>query len=397
MGITALALVAPGDIITSAQQNIVRSNFTVLDARTGGDPGVVGNVPVSNGATSVVWTAALTAVLNALGYTPANVAGDTFTGAITAPGVNAGASGVLIVGAGGLNVSGGPIQGGLIGSGIPNVLGINIGASGAVVGTAGVNSSGPLVGTSGSFSADTLVAGSGTFGGAVGSPRFLSNVADGVTPPFVANAAQAGVVCTGVKAQYAVQADVALGIADGAVSTAAKIGNGVITAAKIGDATATPTANKIPIADGSGLLDSWVSPSAGVVPAGMGCLWSGTIAAIPAGWSRWTAMNGRIPVSAGTTFSTTFVEGTSYGSSWSHNHSTPAHAHSGSPLSVSGTTGVNSASRPERRHRDQPSRRSAHPHLQRVGRGQHGDDGSSTSGDTAWVIPMFAVVAVTKN
>lgn len=257
MSITTLALVAPGDIITSAQQNIVRSNFGVLDARTGGDPGAAGKIPVSDGATSSIWTVGLTAVLNALGFTPVNKAGDTMSGALTVPGLNAGASGIAVTGAGGVNVSGGPIQGGVTGSGGDlAVKGLNVGSDGilsaaAITGTA-------ISGTTGSFSSDLAAAGnagitgSGTFGGAVGSPRFLSNVADGLTPPYVADAANAGVTCTNVRAASAVAADsatnatnatfatladVATGIADGAVSTSAKMGTGVVTSTNILDGT----------------------------------------------------------------------------------------------------------------------------------------------------------------
>lgn len=52
-----------------------------------------------------------------------------------------------------------------------------------------------------------------------------------------------------------------------------------------------------------------------------------TAAEIPSGFVRYTAADGRILVQAGTTFSVTFTEATSYGSSWAHNHGMNNHQH----------------------------------------------------------------------
>lgn len=80
MGITSQSTVATGDTIEAAYSNTNRDNVAVLDVRTGGDPGAADKWLVSSGALGAAWVARLTAVLAAIGYTPANIAGDTFTG-----------------------------------------------------------------------------------------------------------------------------------------------------------------------------------------------------------------------------------------------------------------------------------------------------------------------------
>jgi hypothetical protein len=78
------------------------------------------------------------------------------------------------------------------------------------------------------------------------------------------------------------------------------------------------------------------------VPSGLIALVTNA-AAIPSGWSRETALDGRIPVGDGTTDSVTFTAENNYGSSWSHVHSGPSHTHPASALGVSGNTGGPSA------------------------------------------------------
>ena len=109
--------------------------------------------------------------------------------------------------------------------------------------------------------------------------------------------------------------------------------------------TATPSANSIPIADATGKLDAWVTPSglAGV-PSGLICGFAGGAAAIPSGWTRYNEANGRLLVGAGT-FSGSehaFAENNTYGATWAHQHvsnSLPfsVNLSGGSALSVSGS------------------------------------------------------------
>lgn len=383
MGLTALAIVAPGDIITSAQQNIVRGNFEVLDARTGGDPSAAGRIPISSGALASAWTA-LASLTHAI----------TTSQLVTALGFQAGASGVN--GGGGGFATTGAYRGGTIavGSGILSVEGLQAGAMGVAVGAGGVNSAGPLVvGTTGTVVGNLNVGGVVTIGGALGPLRVLASVADALTPPYTAHANQAGVECTNVRA------------ASATVATSA------VNAAQLSGVTATANAaagaNKIPIADASGKLDAWISPSglAGV-PTGLGAWWSGVAASIPSGWARCDGaggrpnMNGRVPVGAGTTFGQTFTEGASYGVAWSHDHATPSHSHSGAPLSVSGVTGQPSATGGTASGTPPPSfGTGTHTHDQGTldVSGNTATDGAGTSGDTAWLIPMYCVIWIVKT
>lgn len=78
------------------------------------------------------------------------------------------------------------------------------------------------------------------------------------------------------------------------------------------------------------------------VPSGLIALVTNA-AAIPSGWARETALDGRIPVGDGTTDSVTFTAENNYGSSWSHTHTGPSHTHPASALGVSGNTGGPSA------------------------------------------------------
>lgn len=54
-------------------------------------------------------------------------------------------------------------------------------------------------------------------------------------------------------------------------------------------ATATPTPSTVPISDGSGTLDAWITR---LVPAGIIAMWSGALASIPAGWLLCDGTNG---------------------------------------------------------------------------------------------------------
>lgn len=77
---------------------------------------------------------------------------------------------------------------------------------------------------------------------------------------------------------------------------------------------------------------------AAAFPSGVGA-WVRKASEIPTGFTRESALDGRIPVGAGTTFTVTYVEETNYGSSWSHGHFNGDHEHSASALGVSGNTG----------------------------------------------------------
>jgi hypothetical protein len=351
-----------------------------LRTLTGGaDPPGTGYMVSSDSTTVTSWKTGIAAIVSVLGFTPINKAGDSgigslvsTTGTFSAKGLQAGVDGVS-AGVGGVATTGAvnpaSYTGGSKLAGSPAVLGFNVGTSG-IQSDGAVNPSAYVGGSTVAGVPNVLGLNVGNTGITVGtggiaiSGQINSSVAPG-TPPFV-------------------------------VASDTQVANLNAFELQGRQPTTTPTAGAIPIADLGGTLDSWVSASAGAVPSGMGAIWSGTVASIPAGWTRWTALNGRLPVGAGTTFTVAFTEGGSYGSSWSHNHSTPAHSHSGASLSVSGTTGNNNNAG-QRGGTGTSTADDPHTHTfsASVG-GNTATDGASTSGDTAWVIPMFGVVYVTK-
>lgn len=299
MSLTAIPIYAPGDTITSAWANILRGNFDALDSRTGGDPAAADKWLVSSGATAAAWVARLAAVLAAIGYTPANAAGQAFTGDVTTSG-NLGAGGAvsgasgnfvgqvaggqfsggssaggvlsllqLIVGLTGISTTG-PISpasyaGGSSAAGTPSVLGLNVGTSGIVI------VGGPFTGVTGRFTADLTV-----------EQQIVSELDNGVSPTFSIPAAQANVTVPNLKAAKAATAD-----------------NGVPSGAVV-----------------------WFETLAELTAAG-------------AGWARYTAGDGRLLIGAGTTFSQTFAEATNYGANWTPAISLGVNAGS---LDVAGST-----------------------------------------------------------
>jgi microcystin-dependent protein len=168
MGLTAIALYAPGDTITSAWANILRTNFGVLDARTGDDPGTANYWLVSDGATSAAWVARNTAVLAALGYTPINKAGDsgigtlTLSGTLNASGVASDSNGVNVSGSGPITTAGTITGGGFTGGSTSTGT---VQASGVAVGSNGINvvSNGPIT-TGGQISGGSYTGGSAAAG-----------------------------------------------------------------------------------------------------------------------------------------------------------------------------------------------------------------------------------------
>lgn len=93
----------------------------------------------------------------------------------------------------------------------------------------------------------------------------------------------------------------------GAVTTA-KINNGAVTTAKVADAS-------LDAAELASAAAGYLTPPGLIVMVR-------TAAEIPVNWDRESQLDGRMPVHDGTTFSVTYVEGTNYGSSWSHLHPT---------------------------------------------------------------------------
>jgi len=91
-----------------------------------------------------------------------------------------------------------------------------------------------------------------------------------------------------------------------------------ITVAKL-DAIDAPADDEVFTYDSGTGRAEWqaISALANSVPSGLIAAFA-TVAAIASGWARYTAADGRMLVGAGTTFSTTYIENTDYGSAWSH-------------------------------------------------------------------------------
>jgi hypothetical protein len=107
--------------------------------------------------------------------------------------------------------------------------------------------------------------------------------------------------------------------------------------------TATPGPGRIPISDASGTLNSWVLGSGIVVPPNVVVGWDDLAANIPAGWTRFTAADGRLLIGDGTSLGVAWTLGTNYGTSWSHDHVTSSVTASSTFSGTGGTTAASGA------------------------------------------------------
>lgn len=274
------------------------------------------------------------------------------------------------IGSGGI-VNNGPYTGGSTTLGVPSFLGIVTGASGATIGSGGIVNNGPYTGGSTTLGVPSFL-GINVGGSGIGiSGQINSSVATG-TPPFV-------------------------------VASTTEVAN--LNASRVAGKipTATPTANALPLANASGLLDNWVTASAGI-PSGLGA-WVPTAAAIPSGWSRYTNLDGRVPVGAGTTFSVTFTENTNYGSSWAHKHTSNSFTVSATGSAVGGPSDNTGNASNRQASKNVTSGAGSEDYIPDHSHSLNGvslavSASGTASGDTSdasWVIPSRAVVWITKN
>jgi len=160
--------------------------------------------------------------------------------------------------------------------------------------------------------ATAAIAGAATVGGTLSitgtTTAAALNTSGTITAPNIA--------ASGISQGNTLVSIVATGTAPLTVSSTTEVAN--LNASRVAGKipTATPGAAALPLADGSSTLDSWIT-AAKLVPSGLIAAFA-TAAAIASGWARYTALDGRIPVGAGTTFSVTYTEATDYGSAWSH-------------------------------------------------------------------------------
>jgi hypothetical protein len=142
--------------------------------------------------------------------------------------------------------------------------------------------------------------------------------------------------------------------------------------------------------------------TAGLVPTGMIAAFPLAVS-IPAGWTRYTNLDGRIPVGDGTTFSVTFTQGNFYGSSWSHGHTGPLHGHTSAALTVTGSTGTESNSATFQSGVGASGAASAHTHPATSSGGTLDVGGSTDNGGNSatstdqWLPLMRAIVWAYKT
>jgi hypothetical protein len=131
---------------------------------------------------------------------------------------------------------------------------------------------------------------------------------------------------------------------------------------------------------------------ASAFPSGVGA-WVRKASEIPTGFTRESALDGRIPVGAGTTFTVTFVEETDYGSSWSHQHTVAAHQHT-----YSGTASATSNTNGEYTNGGKSAVTTDHAHPYSGTTAMFPADVTPTNtSSTSWTIPSRAVVWIRKS
>jgi hypothetical protein len=195
--------------------------------------------------------------------------------------------------------------------------------------------------------------------------------------------------------------------ADGLVPVASA---GTVNYAKISypslDTTNTPTDGQVPTWNNPAGRMTWTSAVG--VPSGMIAAFATT--SLPAGWVRYTSLNGRVPIGDGTTFSQAFVAGNSYGTTWAvdlngHTHPTPNHGHGITNLDVGGATGGVAESLGTSGGGSGSTTIGAHTHgsSNLTVTGSIGGDGSSTSGtptassaSVTFITPAFCIVWAQK-
>lgn len=392
-------------IITSSDANVDKGDLRYFRQYLSANPGGSGYWLESTGADGGGWVARLTALANAFAAGTIS-AGLAITGAFSTSSTSANS----IVTAGGISANGLVAAAGGFAGGSANVtttgqvqagsaditgnadidgtatLGAaavtnnaTVGGTLGVTGTAtvgAVSTAGTIVTSSASGSAINAsaggisaagnlgVTGSGTFGGTVQGTRFISTIATG-TAPF-------GVSSTTLVSNL----------------------NAQLLNSRLADTV--PTANTVPISDGSGLLDGWISGSAGV-PSGLGG-WVRKASEIPSGFSRESSLDGRIPVGAGTTFTVTYVEETNYGTSWSFTPTDSGHSHGVTNATVTGSTGVESATNGLGNGGGTTTPAVNHTHSSgTLDVGGTTDGGNAAITSTTWTIPSRGVVFVRKN
>jgi hypothetical protein len=338
MGLTSIPTFATGDTIEASWANTLRDNTLLLDARTGGDPGTANKALISSGLLSAAWTQVPTAAIADGAVTTVKIPDAN----VTAQKLSSGAA-ITNIGTGAISTGKyGPlsIDTAAVGNGQitnPKMANNAIAAANIIDGNVTTSKFQPL-------GIDTAAIGNGQ----VTAPK-ISSVSG--------SAIQAGSIPTGAYGALS-------------IDTAA-IGNGQVSAGKL-------------------------ASGVGAVPAGLIAAFATDAARIAAGWNRYTALNGRMPVGAGTTFGVTFTEANNYGASWAHIHASCSYgvavggtANGGSGDHTSGPTGTGTAGGTGTTLAD-----GGHYHTMAGVSMLVSATGSATgdSSSASWVIPSWAVV-----
>lgn len=122
-----------------------------------------------------------------------------------------------------------------------------------------------------------------------------------------------------------------------------------------------------------GQSSAFYATAASAVPTGLIAAFA-IAAQIAAGWVRYTLLDGRMPIGAGTTFSVTYVENTQYGSSWAHATGIGTLAVDANTNTSAVASGAGTAANP------------AHAHTL-----------SGAPASATWVIPSYALVWAAKT
>lgn len=320
------------------------------------DPPGTSYCVVSNSTTSTSWSKvpadafAANAVTTHLGYTPANRAGDVLSGDLTVTRSGSGSSttGVLYLGSNSgtkflqwdgsqFNLTGGPLVVGGNATVPGDLMAYRPGAP--TTGVIYLNSST----TTGYLFYDGTnyqLGGSGQL--FRGGQRVWDSGNDGTGSGLNADTVRGFIPQTAAAAGRIPVADGAGKIdawvtAGGTPGPHNHAGDALLPLSLNGfSVSASPFANRIPVSDASGKLDSWVTPASFSIPSGTG-IWVRNAGEIPAGFARETTLDGLLLVGAGTSFdfpaaSNAPVAGTAYGNTWLHQHGIGALA---VPVSVS--------------------------------------------------------------
>jgi hypothetical protein len=416
MPMIELPVYATGDIITATWAFDIRSNDLTVDSRTGGDPGGVGRLLRSSGAASAGWLPP-----GAEGLPLRVSGGQPNYGTLAAAAFAAG------------TIPGTALQPNTVpaSSFVANAAQTSLGFLPVDSHTLILNDVNSIFHQYKSGFYEATVDGGGP---GVGAPFYIFQISEGNVPTqfgcqiamSISDVARTylRIIANGVSSPWArIWTDANDGPTSGLAAQTAATADSAGTAAnaaQVGGLTPTTVAGpgRIPVADGAGKLDSWITPSGGggasPIPSGLGG-WCRTIGEMPTGFAREAGLNGRIPVGSGSSFDfpdsgNTIVEGKDYGNTWQHAHGISAQPVALGSLTVSGSatggsgdaTGEASGSA-TRADGTNAVASTTHTHsLNGVAFSVSGTVGGSASvtGGTAnqtWIAPMRGVVWIRKT